>query len=164
MMRVGDRDRQRVGGIRASDLHTGKQPRDHGVNLCFLGTAGADDRFLDKARGIFSNLDSCTCGAHQRHAAGLPEFERRLRVLINEDFLDCGGGRSVASKQLLEFTGKERKPQRQGGAAVRPDLSVGYVGETITLSLDQSPAGGAEAGIEPEDFQASFSSSSSGTS
>src|SRR4051812_49095387 len=33
MMRVGDRHGERVGGVAAGDLRSGKQPRDHRVDL-----------------------------------------------------------------------------------------------------------------------------------
>ena len=66
--------------------------------------------------------------------------------------------------QGLELVGECGEPARQRRGGVRPDLPVGDMGEAVAFSLDQPPAGGAEAGIEAEDFQASLSSSSSGTS
>ena len=74
MMRVGDRDRQRVGGVGPGDLHAGKQPRDHGVDLCLLGAAGADDRFLDEASGIFAHVEAGASRAHENHSTRLPEL------------------------------------------------------------------------------------------
>jgi hypothetical protein len=62
------------------------------------------------------------------------------------------------------LVGECREPARQRRRAISPDLAVGDVSQAIAFSFDQSPAGGAEPGIEAEDFQASFSSSSSGTS
>ena len=44
------------------------------------------------------------------------------------------------------------------------ELAVADMAQAVTLSLDHAPPGGAQAGVEAEDDQASFSSSSSGTS
>jgi hypothetical protein len=70
----------------------------------------------------------------------------------------------VVSNQCIELVGEGRKPARQRRVGIRLDLSVGDVRQPIAFSLDQAPAGRAEPRIEAEDFQASFSSSSSGTS
>jgi hypothetical protein len=48
--------------------------------------------------------------------------------------------------------------------AVSLQLAIGNVLEAITLGFDQPPAGRAQPGVETENPQASFSSSSSGTS
>ena len=56
-MGVGDRHCERIGGVGAGDGDAGQQPLDHGVNLRFFSGAGADDRFLDKARSIFADFD-----------------------------------------------------------------------------------------------------------
>ena len=99
MMSVGDRHRQRIGRVRTGNVHTGKQPLDHGMDLRLLGTAGADNRFLDQPRGIFADVDSRAGGNHQRNAARLAELEGRLRVLVDEYFLDRGGlGRMVGEE------------------------------------------------------------------
>jgi len=164
MMRMRNRYRQSIGGIGAGDLHAGKQPRDHRMDLRLFRAAGPDHGLLDEGRGIFADLDPGAGGAHQRHAAGLPELQRRLRVLVDEHFLDRGGGGRVVSNQRIELVGEGRKPARQRRVGIRLDLSVGDVRQPIAFSLDQAPAGRAEPRIEAEDFQASFSSSSSGTS
>jgi hypothetical protein len=66
--------------------------------------------------------------------------------------------------QRFELVRERGKPARQRCTGVGFDLPVGDVRETVALSLDQSPAGRAETWIEAEYLQASFSSSSSGTS
>ena len=87
-----------------------------------------------------------------------------MRVLVDEYFLDrCRGGRTV-DDQRFELVCERAQPARQGDVGVGLDLAVGDVRETIAVSLDQPPAGRAEARVEAEDSQASFSSSSSGTS
>jgi hypothetical protein len=70
----------------------------------------------------------------------------------------------VVGDQGFELICQRGKAARQRPARISLDLPIGDMRETIALSLDQPPAGGAKAGIETEDFQARRSSSSSGTS
>ena len=101
MMRVGDGDGEGVGGVGAGDRHPGQQTGDHGVDLGFLGAASADNGFLDKAGGIFAHLEAGAGRRHQDDAAGLAELQRRLRVLVDEYFLDRGAvGLSVGNQRL----------------------------------------------------------------
>ena len=119
MMRVGDRDRERVGGIGAGDLHAGKQARHHRVDLRLLRAAGADDRLLDQRRRIFADLDPGARGAHQHHAARLPELQRRLRVLVDEHLFDRGRGGLLLGDQRLELVGKRAPAAAAAGAPCR---------------------------------------------
>ena len=66
--------------------------------------------------------------------------------------------------QGFELVRKRGEAARQWRIRVRLDLAVGDMRQAVAFSLDQPPAGRAEAGVEAEDLQASFSSSSSGTS
>ena len=142
----------------------GSSRDDHRVDLRLLGAAGADHRLLDEPRRIFADVDPGASGGHEDDAARLAELERRLRVLVGEDLLDRRGAGRMLLDHGLELLGERGKPARQRRSGVGPDLAVGDVREAIAVSLDQAPAGGAEAGIEAEDLQASRSSSSSGTS
>ena len=163
-MRVGDRDRQRIRGVRPGDPGSRKQPRDHRVDLRFLGIAHADDRFLDQPRGIFADVDASSGRCHDNHAARLAELQARLRVLVDEDFLDGGAVGTVFGDERVELIGKSRQPLRQVGTRLPGDLTVRDVREAVAFSLDEPPAGGAEPGVETENLQARRSSSSSGTS
>ncbi|KAI1692040.1 hypothetical protein DdX_21480 [Ditylenchus destructor] len=49
---MADRYSERVGGIGACDLHPREQARHHRMDLCLLGSAGADHRLLDETRSI----------------------------------------------------------------------------------------------------------------
>jgi hypothetical protein len=66
--------------------------------------------------------------------------------------------------QRFELVGECGQPARQDRRSVGLDLAVGDVRQPVAVGFDQAPAGGAEPGVEAEDFQASRSSSSSGTS
>ena len=59
MMRMRNRNGERVSGVRPGDLRAGKQPRDHRVDLRFLGVAVADHRLFDQPRRIFADIHSC---------------------------------------------------------------------------------------------------------
>ena len=115
MMRVGDRDSERVGGVGASDFHAGKQSRHHGVDLRFVRTAGADDRFFHQGRRIFPDGDSAPARAEKRDAARLAQFQGRLRVLVDEYFLDSGGVGAVLGENRLELLGETGQTLRQRG-------------------------------------------------
>ena len=164
MMRVRDCDGEGVGGVRTGDRDAREQAGDHCVDLGFLGGAGAHDGFLDQARGIFPDGDSGAGSEHQGDAAGLAELERRLRVLVEEDFLDCRSLGAMFGDQGFELVGECREAFGKGRLGVGLDVAIGDVAEAIALGADQAPAGRAQAGIETEDDQPSFSSSSSAIS
>jgi hypothetical protein len=70
----------------------------------------------------------------------------------------------VVGEQGFELVRERGEAARKRRGGVGLDLPVGDLCETVPVSLDQPPAGGAQAGIEAENLQPSFSSSSSGTS
>ena len=165
MMGVGNGDGQRVGRVGTGDLDAGKQPLDHRVDLDLLGIAVADHRFLDQPSGIFADVEPAARRAQQGDPAGLAELERRLRVLVDEHFLDRRRLRRAVGDQRVELAGEVRQALRQRVAAVGLELPVGDMAQPIALGADQAPAGGPKPRIEAEDQrQPSFSNSSSGTS
>ena len=164
MVGVRNRHRQRIGGVGSGDLRARQQPRDHGMDLRLFGIAVADDGFLDQPRRILAHVDPGSRGDHDHNPARLAELERRLRVLVDEHFLDGGAFRPLIREKGLKLVGEVGKPPRQGRRAVSSDLTVGDVTESVPVSLDEAPTRRAKARIETEDFQASFSSSSSETS
>ena len=93
-----------------------------------------------------------------------PSFKRRLRVGVDEHFLDRAGVGLVLGDEGLDLAGElgEALGERRGGAGLH--LAVGEVRQAIALGADQPPAGRAEAGVEAEDDQASRSMTSSLTS
>jgi hypothetical protein len=134
------------------------------MDLSFLGIAYADNGLFDEPRCIFADFDPGACGDHDHDAAGLTELQRGLRILVDEHFFHRGGGRGVVIDQGFQLIRERRQAARQRRVRVGADLAVGDMGEPVALGLDEPPAGGAEPGVEAEDFQASLSSSSSGTS
>jgi len=162
---VGDRHRQRVGGIGAGNRGAGQKALDHGVDLRLLGRAVADHGLLDQARGIFADVQPGAGRDHQHHAAGLAELEGRLGVLVDEHFLDRGCLGLVIGQKRFQLRGEVRKAFGQRLGRVGFELAIGEVRKAITIGADDAPAGRSKARVEAEDQrQASFSSSSSGTS
>src|SRR5688572_6252924 len=164
MVGVGDCDGEGVGGVGAGDGGAGEEAHHHGVDLRFVGAAGADHRLLDQPRGIFADTEAGAGGGGEDDAAGLAELEGRLRVLVDEHLLDRGGLRMVLGNQGFELARKVGEALGQRGVGLRFELAIGEVGEAVALGTDETPAGGAEPRVEAEDeAQASRSSSSSGT-
>ena len=161
MMRVGDRDGQRIGGIRAGDLHSGKQALDHGMHLGFLGIADADNRLLHEARGIFADVDPGARRDHEDDAPSLAELQRRLGVLVDEHFLDRRGLRRIIGEHRVELGSEMRKPLGQAFGRISLQLAVGDMREAIAFGPDQAPAGRSKAWVKAEDDQASLSKSAS---
>ena len=151
MVGVGDRNRERVGGVGAGDLDTGQQSADHRVDLGLFGIAVADHGFLDQPRGIFADFEPAARCAQQGDSARLAELEGRLRVLVDEDFLNRRGPGRAVGDERVELAGQVRQPLRQCFAAVGLELPVGDMAEPIALGTDQAPAGGSEPRVEAED-------------
>ena len=93
---MGDRHRQRVGGVGAGDSTPGSRRWTMAWTCAFSAAPVPTTAFLTSRGGIFADVDPGAGGDHQHDAAGLAELERRLRVLVDEHFLDRGGlGRMV---------------------------------------------------------------------
>ena len=67
-MRVTNRDSKRIGGIRSIHLSTGQLHLDHMLHLPFVCMAHADNRFLDRIRRIFTDLQTELGGVGRREA------------------------------------------------------------------------------------------------
>jgi hypothetical protein len=161
---VSDCDGKGVRSVRAGALGPGQKPRDHRVHLRLFGVSVADDRFLDEPSRIFSHLDPGPRGSHYDDPARLAEFQCRLRVGIDKDFLDGSAIRPVLGEERFELGCKIGKASGKRSRGARLYLAVAEMTQPISLRLDQSPTGRAQPGIEAEDDQPSFSNSSSGTS
>ena len=58
MVRVSDRDRQRIGSIGRVRSRLWQQKADHGLDLAFLGVSRAGDSLFDQIGRIFGNRQS----------------------------------------------------------------------------------------------------------
>ena len=164
MVGVGNGDGERVGGVRAGDHDSGEEALDHEVDLGLVGVARPDHCFLDQPCGIFADKDARARGDHEHDAAGLGELERRLGVLVDEDFFRSGGVGMVVGEERVELGGEVGEALGERLLGVGLELPIGEVGEAIALGTDQAVAGRGERWIEPEDNQPSRSITSSVTS
>ena len=103
MVSVGDRDRQRISGIRASNLCSRKQPLNHRMDLRLFGISDTDDCFLHETRRIFADVDPRARCNHQHDAARLPELQSRLGVLVDEHFLYRRSLRRIVGEYSLKL-------------------------------------------------------------
>ena len=162
MMGVSDRDREGISGIGTGDCRAREQALNHGMDLNLLGRTDSDHGLLDQGGRIFAYVDPCARRYHQGNAAGLAELECRLRVLVDEHFLDRRRVRRMIGKDCLKLRGEVGEPLWQGLGGVGLQLPVGDMGQAVALGANESPAGRAQPGVEAEDqAQPSFSNSSS---
>jgi hypothetical protein len=88
-----------------------------------------------------------------------------LRVLVDEDFFDCGSFRPMLGDDVLKLVAKLGKALRKSFGRPCFQLAVGDMRKTVAVGANDPPARGPQPGVQAEDEgQASFSSSSSGTS
>jgi hypothetical protein len=79
-----DRNGQR---IRLVTLRQGFQCEDnpdHMLDLLFRSATVADNRLLDRARRVFKKLRLTGKRRANRCCAGMPEFQRAIRILVHE--------------------------------------------------------------------------------
>ena len=65
----------------------GQQHADHHAHLRLVAMAGADDALLHQVRRVFGDRHAGSRRHHHGDAARLAEFQRRLRVLVDEGLL-----------------------------------------------------------------------------
>jgi hypothetical protein len=164
MVRMGDRNSERIGGIAARYLDPRQQAPDHGMNLRLFCIADANDGLLDKPRRIFANLEAGPSRGKQANAARLPQFQRRLRVGIDEDLLDRRRLWLILNHQIGQRTVKHNEPFGQRSLGIGRNLPIGNMTKPVSNRCDHAPAGCPKSGVEAENDQPSLSITSSGTS
>src|SRR4030095_6680971 len=103
-------------------------------------------------------------GDHQCDASCLAKLQGRLRVLVDENFLDRRRLRRVIGNHRIDHGGEVGEAGGELFAWIGLQLPVGDMAQAVAFGGNDSPTGRSQAGIKTEDDQASFSSSSSGTS
>jgi len=163
-MRVGDRNGEGVGRVRASDPCAGKQARDHRVDLRLFRPAGSDHSLLDQSRRIFANRDTAARRAEQDGTSGLAQLQRRLWIFVDEHLFDRRALGPVLPDDGSEPIVKVEETHRKIGLRVGPDLTVGNVAQPVPFGGDDTPAGAGKPGIETDEDQPNFSITASETS
>ena len=83
-----DSNREAVGLVGLQCLANAEQAFNHVLHLVLAGRAGADDRLLDLARGIFGDFESGLVTRTNRRAPRLSEFQCRIGVTRHEYVFD----------------------------------------------------------------------------
>lgn len=164
VVRVGNGDGEGICGIAARDLCARQQAGHHGVHLRLVCIADADDRLLHQPGGIFADLDAGAGCGEQNDAARLPKFQRRLRVRVDEDFLDRRAIGPVGEDQIGQRAVQLQQACGKRILRIGRNLPVRHMRQAVPFCRDQAPAGRAEARIKAQNDQPSFSMISSETS
>lgn len=134
------------------------------MHLVLAGIANADDRFLDQSCSIFTNLYARFRSVEQANAPRLTQFQRRLRIGVDEHFLHRCRTWAILKNKVGQRRIQRQQARGQGRLGVGLDLAVGDMAQPIAIDGDQPPASGAKAGVETKQDQPSFSITSSETS
>ena len=114
------------------------------------------------SRGAYSPIASPRPRGGEKHdAARLAELQRRLRIFVEEHLLAGGFGRAMRVDHLAQRRLQPHQPRRQVLLRVGPHLAVGDMAQPVALGGDHPPAGAAQARIEADDDQPSFSNTAS---
>ena len=136
MMRVRNRYRERVRSIGPRDLHARKEAHDHRVDLRLLGIADPHDGFFHEPGGIFADVETGARRGHDHNPARLAELQGRLRVFVDEHFLNCGAVGPVVGDQRIELRREMRQALGQRLCTVGFQLAVGDMLEAISFGFD----------------------------
>ena len=150
---MADRDRQRVGGVRARELDPRQQETDHVLDLLLGGVADAHHRFLDRVRGVFADREPRLGRREQRDPARLSQLERADRVLVDEGLLDRRGLGGVLGDDRAQPAVKQREP-RAKLARAGADHAVGQVRQPRPVGPDDAPAHVLQPGVDADDLHA----------
>src|SRR5688572_5579165 len=141
---------RRVGAWIPGEL---EQAPHHVLDLALRRMAVADDRLLHLERGVFGYRKRVHDRRADRGATCLPEQQRRLRILVDEDFLERDLVGPGAGNDLAQSVEYGLQPQRQV-AGGRPDAAAGDVSQRVARPVEHAEAGDTQARIDAEDAHA----------
>ena len=123
-LRMGERQRQRVGGVGRGRFGQVQHALHHLGDGQFLRRAVADDGLLHLARGDFVNLQAGLGDGRQRRAARLAHDQRGLQVLRVKQALDHAHRGLVLLEDLAQASarsspGNASVPSRPGRKSCR---------------------------------------------
>src|SRR5262245_46832038 len=150
MMRVANRNGQRIGGIFGLRIGFRQQHANHHADLRLLAVTGADDRLFHQVRGIFCDSQP-GFGRHQhRYTTRLSELEGRGRIGVHK----CRFDRRFVRPVLLDHREQPVMNCQQADAQIRTIIgfqrAASDMDQPIAVGLDQAPAGAAEPRIDAE--------------
>ena len=149
---VGDRQRQRVGGV--GRLGRRVEPQDAGHHRADLGlvrATAAGDRGLDLARRVQRDRQPAPGRGDHGDAAGLGGAHDRAGVGAGEDPLDRDGVGPVLVEPGLDAALDVHQPHRDvlvGGGA--QDVDVDQPQRPTHVALDHAHAAPGQPGVDPQ--------------
>ena len=150
MMRVADRDGERVGGVFRLRIGFRQQHADHHADLRLLAVAGADDRLLHQIGRVFRDRQARLCRHQHGDAARLAKLERRRGVGVDEGAFHRRLVRLVLLDHCDQPVMDGHQPRPERGAVVGVERAAGDVDQPVALDVDHAPAGAAEPRIDAE--------------
>ena len=129
---------------------------DHRLDLLLVRAAGADHRLLDDAGVIFADDQPGLGRGQQDDAARLTQFQRGLGVGIAQHLLHRRAVRAFHPDHFGQRGVEIGQAAGQGHGRLGLDLAVADMAQPIALRRDDTPAGGAETGIETEQDHAGW--------
>ena len=150
VMRVGDRDGERVGGVLGLRLGLRQQHADHHAHLRLLAVAGADNALLHDVGGVFGNAQARP-GRHQHgDSACLAKGKRRRRVGIDEGLLHRRLVWTIRLDHREQAVMDCHQPLAERGLVGGRNRAAGDIDQPVAVGLDQAPAGAPEPRIDAE--------------
>ncbi|ABA48884.1 hypothetical protein BURPS1710b_3404 [Burkholderia pseudomallei 1710b] len=149
-VRVADRHAERVGRIGAGPPGQAQQPGDHLLHLLFRRAAVADHRLLELQRRVLGDGQAARYEPADRGAARLAEEQRRLRIDVDEHFLDRRLIGRMLADQRRDAVVDRAEPRGQIGGG-RLDHAARDVRELVAADVDHAEARDAQAGVDAED-------------
>ena len=99
---MGQRQRQRVGGVGRGRFGQVQQPLDHFGDGGFLRRAVADDGLFHLARGDFKNFQTRFGDGGQRRAARFAHDDGGLQILREKKSFDDADGRLMLLQNVAQ--------------------------------------------------------------
>src|SRR5271154_2076024 len=115
---VTDRAGKRIGGIRGGCAGERKQPPHHFLHLLLGGLAVTHDRLLDLQRRVLGDGQVGEHGGGDCCAPSLAEQQRRLRVYVDEHFLDRDLGWAVLDDHTADIAQNNLQPLGQVAVSI----------------------------------------------
>ena len=151
MMRVADRDGQRVGGIGAGDLDPGKLQAHHVVDLRLGGMSHAHHGLFHRIGRVFSDHQPGLRRHQKGYSARLTQLQRGHRVLVDEGMLHRRGIGGIAAHHFGQLRMERDQPLRQFAVLrVRVADAIGDMRQPRPVHVDHPPAEVPQARINPE--------------
>lgn len=148
--KLGDRERQGVGGIGRGQLRQAEHGRDHPGDLTFLRLTVAGQGTFDLGRGMLAHEHAAPLEAQEHDTARVAQLGRTLRILVEEDAFDRSDLRLVLGDDLVQAKRDLEQAYGQRGRRRQTDHPMCKVNQALATALHHAPAEVPRAGIDAE--------------